>query len=175
MKFLRLIKYTALIASAVMAAQPAAEGQAAKSAPEIHMGTYREARPGEPFSLGGQYIYSLQAVESKPSSRKGYQVLVIKEWVTNAHDSPTDFVLQSECSIEIWDKNSNRVAEVDQSYTEKDGHVAQSLNPGQTALFWECFEISNRVAREGFKVEFISENNRVFVPLVPVSGALARP
>jgi hypothetical protein len=44
----------------------------------------------------------------------------------------------------------------------KGWHVAQSLNPGQTTLFWECFEISNRVAREGYKVEFITENNRVF-------------
>src|SRR4030088_3332984 len=175
MKFLWLIKYSALMASAVMATQPAAKGQAAKDAPEIHMGSYREARPGEPFALGGQYVYSLGSVESRPSSRKGYQIFVIKEWLTNAHDSATDFVLQSECSIEIWDKNSNRVAEVDQLYTENDGHVAQSLNPGQTALFWECFEISNRVAREGFKVEFIAENNRVFVPLIPVSGALARP
>jgi hypothetical protein len=166
------------MASVVMAAQPAAEGRAAKSAPEaaeIHIGTYRDARPGEPFSLGGKYVYSLRAVESKPSGRKGYQILVIKEWVTNEHDSATDFVLQSECSIEIWDKNSNRVAEVDQSYTEKYGHVAQSLNPGQTALFWEGFEIPNKIGREGFKVEFIAENNRVFIPMVPVSGALARP
>ena len=96
------------MASAVMATQPAAKGQAAKDAPEIHMGRYSEARPGEPFSLGGQYVYSLRSVESRPSSRKGYQIFVIKEWVANAHDSATDFVLQSECSIEIWDKNSNR-------------------------------------------------------------------
>ena len=62
---------------------------------------------------------------SKPSGRKGYQILVVKEWVTNEHDSAKDLVLQSECSI--------------------------SLNPGQTALFWECFEIPNRIGREGFK------------------------
>ena len=43
MKFLWLIEYSALMASAVMATQPAAKGQAAKDAPEIHMGRYREA------------------------------------------------------------------------------------------------------------------------------------
>ena len=138
--------------------QPSGERQPAKSDPksaETQMATYKEARPGEPFSLGGKYVCLLQSVESKPAIRKGYQILIIKEWVTNEQDSATDFTLQSECSIEIWDKNSNRVAEINQSYTEKDGHVAQSLNPGQIALFWECFEIPTRIAREGFKVEFI--------------------
>jgi len=52
MKFLRLIKYTALMASAVMAAQPAAEGQATKSAPEAadtHIGTTEMPGPASRF------------------------------------------------------------------------------------------------------------------------------
>jgi hypothetical protein len=102
-------------------------------------------------------------------------MLVIKESVTNGYDIATDFVLHSECSIEIWDKHGKRVAEIDQSHTEKDGHVDQSLAAGQGALFWECFEIPNRVTQEGFKVEFISDNRRVYVPMAPTSGALARP
>ena len=60
--------------SAVTAAQPAAEGQATKSAPEPagnHIGTYRDARPGEPFSLGGKYVYSLRrSILSHPTQRR---------------------------------------------------------------------------------------------------------
>jgi hypothetical protein len=138
-----------------------------------HLGTYRDAQPGEPFSLGGNFVYSLQSVDSRSSGRRKSQILLVKEWVTNVKGSATAFALQSECSIEIWDKNSNRVAEVDQPLTDKNGHVAQSLNQGQTALFWECFEVPEKVTREGFKVEFITEHDRVYVPMVPVSGALA--
>jgi hypothetical protein len=110
-----------------------------------------------------------------PSHRKGYQILVVKEWVTNQSDSVKDFVLQTELSIEIWDKNGNAVSKMNQPYTAKYGHISESLNPQQTAIFGECFEVPNRICRQGFKVEYFTGSQRVFIPMVPVSGALARP
>jgi len=160
---------------AATATLPTGSISEAQTASEARMGTYRDARPGEPFSLGGKYVYSLRSIDSMPSHRKGYQILLVKVWVTNQSDSIKDFSLQKELSIEIWDKNSNGVARINQAYTEKYGRVSQSLNPEQTAVFLACFEVSDRICREGFKVEFFTENERVFIPMVPVSGALARP
>jgi len=165
---------TAMLVAAT-ATLPTGSISEAQTASEARMGTYRDARPGEPFSLGGKYVYSLRSIDSMPSHRKGYQILLVKVWVTNQSDSIKDFSLQKELSIEIWDKNSNGVARINQAYTEKYGRVSQSLNPEQTAVFLACFEVSDRICREGFKVEFFTENERVFIPMVPVSGALARP
>jgi hypothetical protein len=107
--------------------------------------------------------------------RKGYQILIVKVWITNQSDSIKDFILPDALSLEIWDRSGNETAKMNQAYTGKYGHISQSLNPEQTASFSAFFEVPDRICREGFKVEFFTENQRVFVPMIPISGALARP